>query len=214
MKHKNKWFLSFLAVILIMTGCVRQPQKDGTENENPQSEAVSSQPEAVSTQAETVSSQPEAEQPQTVLGEMAKLSPEDGNWMNLSKEQMVEDAEYLHRALLENFPYHNVIQRKIGIDMEAEYAACLNEIEAAQTDAQFYVALSHWIDKADDLGHLLLIQPRIHADLAPVYKEAAEQTDIYGMNVQWLADVYNNENTVASLCRPEQGDGTVVRPRK
>lgn len=199
MKHKNKWFLSFLAVILIMTGCVRQPQGNEAESESPQSEAVSSQSEAVSPQAETVSSQPEAEQPPTVLGEMAKLSPEDGNWMNLSKEQMMEDAEYLHRVLLENFPYYNVIQRKIGIDMEAEYAACLNEIEAAQTDAQFYVALSHWIDKADNLGHLMLIQPGMHADLAPIYKEAAaEQADIYGMNVQWLADVYNNENTTAS----------------
>lgn len=111
---------------------------------------------------------------------------------------MMEDAEYLHRVLLENFPYYNVIRRKIGIDMEAEYAACLNEIEAAQTDAQFYVALSHWLDKADDLGHLMLIQPGMHGNMAPVYKEAAEQSDIYGMNVQWLADVYNNENTTAS----------------
>lgn len=63
MKHKNKWFLSFLAVLLIMTGCVRQPKENGTESESPQSEAVSSQSEA--------------EQPPTVLREMAKLSPED-----------------------------------------------------------------------------------------------------------------------------------------
>lgn len=68
MKHKNKWFLSFLAVLLIMTGCARQPQGNEAESESPQSEAVSSQSEAVSPQAETVSSQPEAEQPRRYWG--------------------------------------------------------------------------------------------------------------------------------------------------
>lgn len=185
MRRINQWFIVLLMVLLLMAGCAQQPQENGVVNGMPP-------PAAVLPQAD-------ADQPPTVLRELAKLSPEEENWLNLAKEQMLESVEYLHRVLVENFPYFNVIQRKTGIDMEAQYAACLKETEAAQTDAQFYVALSHWLGKADDLEHLMLMEPGMYETVVPLYQEAAEQFDVvYGMSLQWLANVYNNEATKAS----------------
>lgn len=139
----------------------------------------------------------ETDAPPTVRGELAKLGPEEGNWLGLTKAQMREDAAYLYKTLSRNFPYFPAIKRMTGVDMDAEYASLQQEIEKCGTDAQFFITLDNWIRKAGGLGHLSLYDPFTYSRVAQIYKEDAEN---YGdeLDRQRLADVYNDEKALKS----------------
>lgn len=139
----------------------------------------------------------EPAKPPTVMGEMVKLGPEDGNWVHLTKKQMLEDADYLYRILSENFPYFGLIKRISGVDMDAEFAVLRKEIETCETDAQFYVALDRWIRKAKGLGHLMLFDPFAYPWYAEIYQEGADDTGDE-LNRRRLAEVYNDKKALES----------------
>lgn len=172
MKRMRQSIALLLAAVLLLGGCkTRCPEEAPKET----------------TQGESAANNP------TVRGEMAKLSAEEGNWNNLTQEQMGEDAQYLRKILAENFPYYEVIQRRTCVDMEAEFAACLKEIEGCKTDSQFYLALDHWLEKAQGLGHLSLFQPGMYAAAAQIYLEDAQNAAYEDeLDRQRMADVYND----------------------
>ena len=55
----------------------------------------------------------------TVLNEFMEL--EDGDWLGLTAEQKQEDLDYLYKILEENYPYMNLLERKLGVNLEEEY---------------------------------------------------------------------------------------------
>lgn len=218
MGNANQRVTLLLVGVLLLGGCT-QASTGGTSSVAEPPPTVSSSVQAPSAQessskqdtssAQDASSTQDADKPPTVLGELAKLGAAEGNWLNMTKEQMQEDANYLHQTLLENFPYFNVIQRKLGVDMEAEFLTCLQEIEACETDGQFYIAIDKWIRKADGLGHLTLFQPGMYEIMAQEAKEdALREGNDDALDWQRMAVVYNDEKSKRCF----EGMGKVLEP--
>lgn len=137
------------------------------------------------------------QKPPTVRGEMAKLSPEEGNWLNLTKAQMREDADYLYKMLKENFPYFTTIKRMTGVDLDAEFKALQKELTSCETDMQFFVALDNWIRRAEGLGHLSLYDPFSYSWAAQLYLDGADDAGD-DLNRRRLAEVYNDPKALKS----------------
>lgn len=196
-KYSGKQLIAALLAALLVSGC--QAGGNGATTSSlilePQGESSSTASDADIPQEQET--RQEEEKPPSVRGEMAKLGPEEGNWIGLTKEQMKEDADYLHQILRENFPYFHVIQRMTGVDLEKEYEACLAEIEAAETDMQFYLALDHWIEKAGGLGHLTLFRPGMYPFMVEIYKDYPEEREKGDMDRKKLYETYADEKAVS-----------------
>lgn len=99
---------------------------------------------------------------------------ENRNGIGLTKEQMLEDYDYLHRVLVENYPYIGVAKRKYGADFEAGYAQGRRNLEQCETDVDFYLEISRLIDSMKGTGHLSIYGPSIVLSEMEGYQEMLE----------------------------------------
>ena len=51
----------------------------------------------------------------------AYIQNSNDNWYNLTKEQKLQDMEYLYQTLQQNYPYINMLKRMYNVDLEQEY---------------------------------------------------------------------------------------------
>lgn len=147
----------------------------------------------------SVNVQAEETKPPTVLGEFVKL--EDGNWLNLTKEQKAEDLDFLYEQLKENFPYFNVIKRMINIDFEDEYKKFSKEAIESKNDAEFFVLLETFMRRMESIGHLSLFSPLDYFPYVEMYQEAAkEENDAQGRMYK-MAEAYGNKKSQESYTK-------------
>ncbi len=129
----------------------------------------------------------------SVLNEFASLT--DGNWQGLTKEEKLEDFDKLYQTLKENYPYFHVLKRMHNVDLDTEYEKFRKDIEASETDAQFYTLLDSFTRKARMVGHLSVIAPFEYDWYAATYRNTDGLPPEAIEAGKKLSDAYSNEKT-------------------
>jgi len=135
----------------------------------------------------------------TVLGELSKL--ENGDWLYLTKEQKLEDFDYLYKILKENYPYIHLVKRMCNINLEEEYQKSRKIIESVESDSKFYAEIENFIRKANMIGHLSVISPFEYDWFAGTYSKYlnSENTlDAYQQRMKKLSSIYSGANSQKS----------------
>ncbi|GFI61031.1 protease inhibitor [Clostridiales bacterium] len=129
----------------------------------------------------------------TVLSELAAL--ENGNWQKLTKEQMLQDFDYLYKTLEENYPFIDVIKRMYNVDLKAEYENSRKLVEACKTDAEFFTIIDRFTSKAQMAGHLSEITPMNYDWYVEAYNNTTGIPEDYLGQMKKLALAYGNEKS-------------------
>ena len=129
----------------------------------------------------------------TVLNEFMEL--EDGDWLGLTAEQKQEDLDYLYKILEENYPYMNLLERKLGVNLEEEYKEAREMTAQTTTDAQLFVLLEWLTGKAELTGHLSVITPFEYDYFVEVYRSLENMAEEEHARMTKLADTYGNEES-------------------
>ncbi len=129
----------------------------------------------------------------TVLNEFMQL--EDGDWLGLTTEQKQEDLDYLYKILEENYPYMNLLERKLGVNLEEEYKEVREMTAQTTTDAQLFVLLEWLTGKAELTGHLSVITPFEYDYFVEVYRSLENMAEEEHARMTKLADAYGNEES-------------------
>lgn len=133
------------------------------------------------------------EQPPSLRNEIQKLK--NGNWINLTTEQKLEDLDILYQTLKDNYPYFHVLKRMRNVDLDEKYRTARKEISKGGTDIAFYQQLDTFINTNDQIGHLMLDNPYWYEDSASSYQSLAKDyPDMERM--QKFSAAYNNEKSV------------------
>lgn len=148
----------------------------------------------------TQSSDSVEEEPPSMRKEIAKI--QNGNWINITLEQKLEDIDYLHKTLQENYPYFNVVKRMIGIDLEEAYQKTRSDVANTTSDIAFYQLLEQYVNSVQQLGHLMIFNPYSYLETASGYKEIAEA---YPENeyIAKIAEAYNNKKSLENYKKME-----------
>lgn len=139
------------------------------------------------------------EEAPTVLGEFAKLK--DGNWINLTKKQKLEDFDFLYQTLEENYPYFHVLERKEGVNLEKEYKKIRKKIKNSKTDAGFFVFLNQFTASAKDIGHLGSIYPIGYTNTIKSLKNLIKEADLGKIDKERqekIVEIYSNPKSKKS----------------
>lgn len=96
---------------------------------------------------------------------------ETRNGIGLTKEQMLEDYDYLYWSIRENWPYVGVARRKAGAGLDASYKEGRMRLEAAGTDVDFYIEVSKLVDSMKGIGHLSVYDPYTVSSEVRGYKQ-------------------------------------------
>lgn len=129
----------------------------------------------------------------TVLNEFMTL--EDADWFGLTDEQKQEDLDYLYHILEENYPYLNLLERKLGVDLEEKYQEAKEMTADTWTDAQFFVMLEWLAGKAEMTGHLSVITPFEYDWFVEGYRNVENIAEEEHERMAMLAEVYGNEES-------------------
>ena len=140
------------------------------------------------------SGQAPSEEP-TVLGEFVKLDSQEGNWLDITREQRLEDFAYLYQTLKENYPYFHVVQRMTGKDMEKLYQEYQEKVRTCDTDAKFFVILDQFTRAAEMIGHLSTISPLDYPWLKEAYSEPSGDGYEDGSRMKRIGEAYTNVRT-------------------
>lgn len=132
----------------------------------------------------------------TVLGELYKLSEEEGNWSGLTTEQKLEDFDFLYKILKENYPYIELIRRKEGVDLEEQYQIYRNKIKDTTTDMQFFVMIERFIREGKGIGHMDLITPLSYDWMVSAYEQTSGVPKEELERMKKLYNAYTNESSV------------------
>lgn len=161
-----------------------QPKSGGAEEEALQDstgEASKQQPE-------------ETEEGMTVIGEFARLSAEEGNWKGLTKEEKLEDFDFLYQTLKENYPYWKLAERTQNMDLETQYHIYREKIENSETDMQLFTNIHGFVSQCKGAGHLQLLVENYADD----YRNLEGIPEEFVPLLQKIGDAYANETSVAA----------------
>lgn len=100
---------------------------------------------------------------------------EKQNWMNLSKEQMLADFDYLYKTMQENYPYFGVAKRKKGIDIDALYKYTRPIIENCKSDMEFWYAMKDFVDAVDYTGHFGILDSFGYQSYVDLWNDLAKE---------------------------------------
>lgn len=134
----------------------------------------------------------------TVLGELNKLSGEDGNWLDLTTEQKLADFDYLYQTLEENYPYSHVLERMHGVSLEQAYQEVRQSVADTPSDAAFFVQVESFTRKAQMVGHLSTITPMDYDWYVSAYQNREGISEEAWPRMERLAQAYGNEASQAS----------------
>lgn len=134
-----------------------------------------------------------------VRAEFAAL--DDGNWIGLTNEQMLEDFDYLYSTLEENYPYFGTLKRMYGVDLKEEYEKSRKLVSECKTDAEFYYIVDKFTETANMVGHLSAISPMNYSWYAEAYNNFDGIPEEYHDQVRMLAEAYGNELSSSSYDR-------------
>lgn len=134
-----------------------------------------------------------------VLSEFAKT--ENVNWFGLTNEQMLEDFDYLYKALKENYPYFGTLKRMYGVDLDEEYNNSRKLVESCKSEAEFYSIIENFTRKANMVGHLSAIAPFDYDWYVETYNNLEGIPQYYWGQMKKLADAYGNELSTESYKR-------------
>jgi len=87
---------------------------------------------------------------------LSGLSDQEKSWMNITQEQYTEDFDWLYSQMQKNYPYFNVVSRKIGFNIDKEYMEYRKKIEICPNDVDFVATVGKFIYQMDYIGHLSL----------------------------------------------------------
>ena len=132
-------------------------------------------------------------EPPTVTGELAKLGPDEGNFLGgLTREQKLVDFDTTMQALRENYPYFETLKRMYGVNLEERYRYYRPLIADSVSDAEFYVLLDRFAREAQMVGHLGMISPFDYGWYVDIYKNIAVQGGSENERFQKLMNAYTN----------------------
>ena len=126
-----------------------------------------------------------------VRSEFAAL--QNGNWIGLTNEQMLEDFDYLYKTLDENYPYFGTLKRMYGVDLKEEYEKSRALISQCKTDAEFYYIIEKFVDTANMVGHLSTITPMEYDWFVEGYNDMEGIPEEEIGKMKQLADTYGNK---------------------
>lgn len=129
----------------------------------------------------------------TALGEFASLT--NGNWYNLTKQQKLQDIDYLYKIVKENYPYIHVLKRMYNVDLEQEYKTARKQTENCKTDAEFYTIIEQFTRKANMVGHLSTISPFDYNWFVAGYADKTSIPEDYWEQMDKIENVYANQNS-------------------
>lgn len=132
---------------------------------------------------------------QSVIGELAALTGEEGNWKGLTEKERLADIDFLYETMKENYPYMALAERLSGADWEESYQRCRKKAGEAQTDWQFFAAVQEFVGEGGGLGHLMLLTPGFYqwaqAAYSGISPEGIPPKDYE--QVQKIGQAYSNE---------------------
>jgi C-terminal processing protease CtpA/Prc len=145
---KRSAALSLLIFLVILTGCSREEAGQAEPAESP---AASHSP--IASAAPVVSGTP----------------AEAG----LTKEQKLEDFEYLYKVLEENYPFFEVNKRVHGVDWLANKEQYAEKVQAAPDDLQFYGALNEILAELHN-GHTYMLDRGTYQYFREIHDNVAQ----------------------------------------
>lgn len=105
---------------------------------------------------------------------IAALPENEKSWMNVTPAQYLEDFDFLYSEMKDNYPYFNVVSRKIGVDIDKAYADYRKKVEICTTDVDFVAAVREYVEQMKYVGHLSSWGYRYNSELENM-KEFIEQ---------------------------------------
>lgn len=179
----GRFWLAALAAVLFSGGCAAGGGQETVQEGTKKEESVPKAQEAGQ------------ENRQSVLGELEKLTGEEGNWKGLTKKERLADVDFLYETMKENYPYMALAERLSGADWEESYQRCREKAGAAKTDWQFFAAVQEFVGEGDGLGHLMLLTPGFYQWAQEAYSgispEGIPPKDYE--QVQKIGQAYSNE---------------------
>lgn len=104
----------------------------------------------------------------------------------LTKEQKLEDYEYMWDTLRVSFPFFGVANR-LGVNVDAIYEEYEKKVSESKNDADFLKCINDCMSNFTGIGHLGVLDPQLYGYLKDLFKE-------YPMRESWHA-VINNSKT-------------------
>jgi hemoglobin-like flavoprotein len=108
-----------------------------------------------------------------LLGVFYKVGSDDNQIGQWSKEEKLEDFNYLYNILKENYPYFEVLKRKYGYDWLAQKEEFGTMIANTENDLEYYNALDEIIRKINQ-AHTNLISPSSYNTYKDVYNNVTK----------------------------------------
>jgi len=123
----------------------------------------------------------------------AYIQNSNDNWYNLTKEQKLQDMEYLYQTLQQNYPYINMLKRMYNVDLEQEYQKAIKEIENSKTDFEFYTIVNRFTNQSHMVGHLSTISPFDYDWFVKSYSDTTGVPEFYWEQMEKIRKVYADE---------------------
>lgn len=89
-------------------------------------------------------------------------------FFDMTKEQWIEDYEYLWQTLRENYAFFGVAERD-GVDAEKIYTHYKKMIQESKSEKDYYSAIYSAMWQMGWYGHLCFIEPDFYNDIKNVY---------------------------------------------
>ena len=151
---KKSAALSLLIILIILTGCSGEEAGQAEPADSP---AASNSPAA-------------SHSPIAPAAPVASGTPAEAG---LTKEQKLEDFEYLYKVLEENYPFFEVNKRVHGVDWLANKEQYSEKAQAAPDDLQFYGALNEILAELHN-GHTYMLDRGTYQYFREIYDNVVQ----------------------------------------